>query len=448
MTPLLGLTRFCLSHSVRMDKHHSTVRAPLIALAAITALLIPILSLQAASGDTIVEGQGTIEIIQQAEIKNALGNWTLIRPDNSRITMNQSNRYINDQAPSGQYTLLIENADGATAFIRVFLNDDLISTSSVPSVSFKLSKDDRYRIEATYKFTITGKISVTSQPAGVPFAIRGPNDFREEGVTPASYEEAPRGPYSVQYNPPAECQQPNAQSDNLEKDGRIGFSIRLICDALDAMANDEFERQLNYVTLTVGSQKIPLEDAPIDAWFATYVHKVSRTGIMSGYKDEEGNYTGQFGPGDPVSLAQLAKVAHKVAGINENELSGTPKNSRAIRTWFENFYTSAELRYWNVFLDPNIDPARSATRAEVIATLMQALDVPRIWPKGEIFRDVLPNAPYAASIETAAADGIIESSTNAFRPNDQINRAELAKIISLTIDKYIDDSPEITGDYN
>ncbi|MDD3896967.1 MAG: S-layer homology domain-containing protein [Candidatus Peribacteraceae bacterium] len=418
----------------------------LLAIAAAAGMLIPAPALHAASGDTIIEGTGTIEILQEAEEENALGNWTLIRPDRSMLSMQRAKRYINQEVPSGLYTLLIENAQGASAYVQLFRNGQLLSTSGIPRVAFTLSKDDVYLIRATESFTVTGKVSVTSQPAGIPFQLVGPNNFATQGVTPGSYEDVPFGLYSVQYQPPEGCPQPKAQSGTMEKDGRISFTVKLECDALSSLAQQEEERQIRYVTVTVGTDRIVLEDVPMAEWFATHIYNVAKTGIMSGYKDEAGAYTGQFGPGDSVSLAQLLKVAHKIAGISDAGLPSSPRNERAQGTWFQQYYASAEQRYWQVILDPETDPARPATRAEVITTLLQALDVPRIWPKGTLFRDVLPNAPYAASIETAALDGIVSSETNAFRPNDPINRAELAKIVTLAKETYLENSPEFTGD--
>ncbi|MDD5470249.1 MAG: hypothetical protein PHO92_05645, partial [Candidatus Peribacteraceae bacterium] len=146
----------------------------LLAIAAAAGMLIPAPALHAASGDTIIEGTGTIEIIQEAAVETALGSWTLIRPDRSMLSMKRTKRYINREAPSGLYTLLIENAQGASASIQVFRNGNLLSTSGTPRVAFTLSKDDVYLIRATERFTVTGKVSVTSQPAGIPFKLVGP----------------------------------------------------------------------------------------------------------------------------------------------------------------------------------------------------------------------------------------------------------------------------------
>ncbi len=388
---------------------------------------------------------GTIEIVQEAGIKNALGTWTLIRPDNTTVRLEKKERYINEEAIPGKYTLAIENADGASATVELSRNGTVETSTAVPRVSFVLNAGDVIAIHAEYKFTIVGKVSVTSEPAGIAYTLRGPNDIVLTGTTPGSFEEAPRGLYSVRFEPPAGCVQPQPQSDTLVENGRVSFAITLSCEALNAQQNQEYERQLQFVTVTIGNDRLVFEDAPIGEWFAPFVYTVAKTSIMAGYKDADGNFTGRFGPSDEVSLAQLAKVAHEIAGIDETLARGELRNTTARGTWFEPYIRSAEQLHWQAFRSPRENLARPATRSEVVATLLQALDVRRLWPKGELFRDVTPETPYAACIETAAADGIVSSSNGAFRPDAPVNRAELAKMVSLAMETYLEDSPEIRG---
>jgi hypothetical protein len=178
-----------------------------------------------------------------------------------------------------------------------------------------------------------------------------------------------------------------------------------------------------------------------------------KTGIMSGYKDENGNLTGLFGPADNVSLAQLAKIAHKLAGIDETKTTMSPQNIRARNTWFSQYYASAEARGWLAFRNTRTDPEQLATRAEVVSTILQALDIPRIWPKGIMFTDVQIETPYSSSIETAATAELVSGNADAdgtplgtFSPDNPINRAELAKILSTAMDLFITTSPEFTGE--
>jgi hypothetical protein len=97
-----------------------------------------------------------------------------------------------------------------------------------------------------------------------------------------------------------------------------------------------------------------------------------------------------------------------------------------------------------------LNPSKNATRAEVIATILQALDVQRFWPKGEMFNDVNFETPFASSIETAARDGVMSGYNDAlgnpsgeFRPDGAINRAETAKLVTLAVKVYRENTDEI-----
>jgi hypothetical protein len=192
-------------------------------------------------------------------------------------------------------------------------------------------------------------------------------------------------------------------------------------------------------------------DVALESWYAPFVFSAARLGIMSGYTDSTGQPSGRFGPDDPVNLAQLSKIAHEMTGLDQTKTRGVLQNLLAPGTWFETYYRSAEQQYWHVFLNPFDDPGRPVTRAEVVAVLLQAFDVPRLWPKGDLFADVTPLTRYADTIETAARDGIVsgtinEENQNVFRPDDPVNRAELSKMVSLALEAYGESTAEIRAD--
>jgi hypothetical protein len=97
----------------------------------------------------------------------------------------------------------------------------------------------------------------------------------------------------------------------------------------------------------------------------------------------------------------------------------------------------AEDLHLTVFT-PNIDVNLPATRGEVIQTILEVTGFP-ILPKGATdFTDVPVNHPFAAAIATAEAYEIVSGDTgldgqplHRFRPDDNIVRAEVAKIITL-----------------
>lgn len=49
-------------------------------------------------------------------------------------------------------------------------------------------------------------------------------------------------------------------------------------------------------------------DVDADQWYYEYVMSAAAQGIVEGYRDADGNATGYFGPGDPVTRAEAAKI--------------------------------------------------------------------------------------------------------------------------------------------
>lgn len=219
--------------------------------------------------------------------------------------------------------------------------------------------------------------------------------------------------------------------------------MNVVCDNLKV--EDTNEKALNFVSVSIDGKTVVFNDVPITDWFATYVYQAAKTKVLTGYQDANGILNGKFGPGDNVTIAQLAKVAHKIAGIDESKSRHDVENKRANGQWFEQYFASAEERHWEVWRDRRVDPSRPATRAEVIATFLRVLQVPTIWADGKTFGDVHPAHPYANAIETAALDGLIDAGGN-FRPDAPINRAELAKMVANASEIYIEDTAEQTGE--
>ncbi len=421
---------------------------------ALLLTLLPTSSLAQEAG-AAPEGEGTITIKQAPSQQiGATGEWTIIQPGNDRISKNDL-EFTLEETQAGKYTILVDAPDGHNAYVEVFVNGASQGNESVPQATFDLNNGDTIRIDINYVLTRTGKVSVNSDPKGLDFTLRGPNDLEKEGTTPASFESVPEGLYTVYYHEIEDCITPRPQSQRLEKDGRVNLSVTFACEALeDRIQDDEQGNSLTHVSVMINGTEVTFTDVPLNQWFSQPVYNAARTGIMTGYTDSDtGEPTGIFGPSRNVSIAELVKIAHVIAGINVDNVRGEPTNYRARGTWFEKYYTSAEQNHWLVFLDRRINPGRNATRAEVISTILQALDVPRNWPKGRMFHDVEPVALYAASIETAATDEVTSGysdkngvPTGVFGYNDPITRAALAKMITLALDKYRSDSPEIQPD--
>jgi len=415
----------------------------LLAYVALLLLLAPA-NADAATGEVI----GSILIEQQSPTE-ALGEWTLLKPDQTSVKL-RTKSYTVELTTVGNHTIFVEPPEGMSTKIVLTKGEaEELKSTDHPQLSFSVSAGDNLTISIQYILSRVGIVSISSDPPGVPFEMEGPNKIIYKGITPASFKTVPEGQYTVRYSPEG-CIAPRPQSLQLRKDGRINFTYNVVsCDTFVPVTEEGEPDQetellrMHFVTVTVDGKPVVFEDVPTEAWFAPFVFNVIKAGVLSGYRDAEGNPTGRFGPGNNVTIAELAKIAHRISGVNETMVSDPPKNRRARNAWFSPFIASAEQRDWVIFQDTAIDPVRPATRSEVLITLLQALDVPLAWPSGELFRDVTRRTLFAAAIETAANAGIVSGTTDAlgkptglFNPASSINRAELAKIVNLTMEKY------------
>ena len=198
-----------------------------------------------------------------------------------------------------------------------------------------------------------------------------------------------------------------------------------------------------FLTARVDGVPVIFGDVPKVAWFAPYVRSVSEQGIVSGYREADGTLKGQFGPADSLTIEQLAKIAVQIAKVDLTSCGSILRNTAVKGSWSEGYIRCTEQRGWAVYADGSVDVLRQARRAEVVATLLQALGVKIEQRTGGVFRDVDSSVEFAAAIEMAAKAGVIAgdsdaqgNATGTFRPLDPVNRAEVAKIVTMVLQVY------------
>lgn len=180
----------------------------------------------------------------------------------------------------------------------------------------------------------------------------------------------------------------------------------------------------------VKSEEVVFADVPVDSWFAPFVSAVIEEKIATGYEDNKGKPTGEFGVKNPVTKAEVLKMALGVSGHKLE--AGSPRNLSAQGTWASAYIAKAEQLNMNVYT-PETDVHTPATRAEVIHTILEAAGLPVAAKATHPFTDIPLDHPYEQSIATAYLYGIIngDDGTSTVRPNDTINRAEVAKMIAI-----------------
>jgi hypothetical protein len=388
--------------------------------------------------------------IQQQSPNEYLGSVILIKPDQSSKEKNDQS-FIIDSLYPGLHSVLVSPPKGMSTVITVYRNDEVIKTAPVPQLAFQVEANDELRIEIKYTLSYFGTVGVTSSPGGVQFELSGPNNFVMKSKTPITLEKMPIGAYSVRFLPDG-CVLPPPKSDVLKHLGRVSFSITFNCPTLQtspSLNGSILDAPVapvptpavveSVVSEPTPVQKVDASDTPLfrdvpnDAWFANDVRTMNDKGLLTGYRDAAGKLTGEFGPQRNVNLAELAAIAHRVSGLPEPKKDLVPVNVDARNQWFSSYIASAEAKHWWLYDAADADLTRSATRGEVLVTLLQALDIPIQWAQGNVFEDVALDTDYAAAIETSAKLGFVSGSGGgskpAFRPASFINRAELSKIL-------------------
>ncbi len=168
-------------------------------------------------------------------------------------------------------------------------------------------------------------------------------------------------------------------------------------------------------------------DVPADAWFAPYVGQAADLGIVSGYRDNAGNLTGKFGPGDRVSVAQSLKMEIGTLGIDASKYHlvpssefSTPDPSLPLpysQTWWYMYYQIARVQgarisgcglFSHGMGDPEHGPDRPIKRWEM-ATLIA--DIYHLIPESNQFS--------GSDTETQDQDGfwVVDNTTGQTLPN-------------------------------
>lgn len=204
------------------------------------------------------------------------------------------------------------------------------------------------------------------------------------------------------------------------------------------------DRVADYVVIRVGAKDVTLRDVPLKEWFAPYVRAIAELQLVSGYRDAAGAPTGLYGPADPVTLEQIAKVVTLAAGIDATSCAVPPKNLSASGSWSASYVSCAEARGWAVYSDNAADVRLSATREQVVMTVLQAFEREFDVDAATLtFTDVEKTGAYAPAIAKAAADGVVSGYTDAdgrltglFGPTNDVTRAEFAKIVTVALQVY------------
>jgi len=123
----------------------------------------------------------------------------------------------------------------------------------------------------------------------------------------------------------------------------------------------------------IGGRNVLFRDVPTSQWFAASVATVLKAGIAAGYRDAQGNLTGEYGPNNNVTYAEIAKMALGAAGYSPSA-ADIPGNPSARKHWSSGYISLMEGLGTVVYRgQPAVD--EFASRGAVMQTLVDILKV-------------------------------------------------------------------------
>jgi hypothetical protein len=178
-------------------------------------------------------------------------------------------------------------------------------------------------------------------------------------------------------------------------------------------------------------------DVDSDDWFEPYVCDLYDRDVVDG----KTSYI--YSPSTYVTRAEFLKMVLENAGISVDGVSTVHYYDVKSTDWFYDYVTYAtDEGYVEGYTDGYFRPNNYVTRAEAVTILMRVADETLYdFDESDIdYFDVDVDDWFAYAIILADEAGIVEGySDGSFRPNNNIDRASAAKIVSLAYDEYYAD---------
>lgn len=166
-------------------------------------------------------------------------------------------------------------------------------------------------------------------------------------------------------------------------------------------------------------------DVSVEAWYYDPVTSLYAAGVVNGYKDSNGNLTGEYGPSGTVTRAEMLKIVLEVGEFEAANHSSS--DSSAHGQWYEDYVAMKE----DMGLSLTGDWNKPITRREVAVLMSEAYDLTDAeYPYNGQFGDISENDRDAEHFAAVYEFGIFmgDDGTGYLRPSDSMNRAEAAKV--------------------
>jgi hypothetical protein len=174
----------------------------------------------------------------------------------------------------------------------------------------------------------------------------------------------------------------------------------------------------------------PFNDVPADYWADDQLQYLVSRGIVSGYSD------GSFHPNGGVTRAQFAKMLVGAMGWSVQIPSRPTFTDVAHDFWAYGYIeTAADHGVMSGYSDGTFRPASGVTRGQIAKIIVMAHG----WPLDDVpstgsFSDVSQDDWLYNYAEIVNAAGVMEGySDGTFRPYSYASRAQIAKILTLSL---------------
>lgn len=178
-------------------------------------------------------------------------------------------------------------------------------------------------------------------------------------------------------------------------------------------------------------------DVPADAWFAPYVNGLSEQGVIDSTSD-------MYRPGDLVNRAEMAKFAFMVSGLPLETAAEAPYKDVAMGQWYTDYvYTLTKNGIvsgdkLNGVPTGFFRPSDALNRAEAAKMLVNSAQMAEDLSGAPHFPDVTTSDWFYNYVETLFNNGVVAGYPDGyFRPANNINRAEVAKMVYLSMNPVV-----------
>lgn len=182
---------------------------------------------------------------------------------------------------------------------------------------------------------------------------------------------------------------------------------------------------------------VKMED---ESWYYDEVMGLKNEGILTGYKDSDGELTGYFAPEATITYAEMLKLALEVS--QQGESSETPSDTTAQGQWYEGYVAQAETLELSIV---GSEWNKEITRHDAVVLISEVLG---LYKNVDAYEGQFPDVStsdsdaihFAAVYEYGVFTG--DADTGNLRPTDTMNRAEAAKVVFTAMEALLSESVE------